>query len=175
MTAMPSELEAVRAMLRRARTARLATITPSGRATVAPFWFAFHEDRLFLVADDNATVANIRRDPRVSLLVDFGTSYADLHGAIVQGHAEAHAPDTAPPWVRDGIAAYSHKYASLEDERLSLQSLDHRRPRERWYVAITPRRARWFSVGGFFQGSLDWTSESEAAASSKRIGESEQA
>jgi rhamnose utilization protein RhaD (predicted bifunctional aldolase and dehydrogenase) len=171
---MTSELDAVRAMLRRARIARLATIAPSGRATVAPFWFAFHEERLFLVADDKATVANIRRDPRVSLLVDFGTSYADLHGAIVQGHAEAHAPETAPSWVRDGIAAYAHKYASLEDERLSLRALDSRRRDDRSYIAITPRRARWFSVGGFLQGSVDWTPATERAASGQSAGQTEQ-
>lgn len=151
---MADPREMVRAMLREAAIARLATVTPSGRATAAPYWFVFHEERIFIAAVENATVANIRREPRVSLLVDLGVAYADLRGATVHGTATAHVPAEAPPDVRAGIAAYERKYAVHEDARLTLGDAHRTRTLPPAYVVIEPLRARWFTVGGFIQGSV---------------------
>ena len=154
---MADPLAMVRAMLRDAEIARLATVTPSGRATAAPYWFAFDRKRIYIETVENATVANIRREPRVSLLVDFGAAYADLRGATVHGVAEAFAPDDAPDDVLQGIAAYTRKYAALEDARLSAGDQHRTRTLPDAYVVITPMRARWFTVGGHIQGAVDFS------------------
>ena len=153
---MADALEMVCAMLRDAEITRLATVTPSGRATAAPYWFAFDRGLIFIDAAENATVANIRRESRVSLLVDFGVAYADLRGATVHGEAAVYAPSLAPRHVREGIAAYGRKYAGYDDSRTSVGDAHRTRTLPGVYVVITPKRARWFTVGGFIQGVVEW-------------------
>lgn len=53
------------------RTGKLATVRPDGRAHLAPVWFVLDGDELVLTTGA-ATVKgrNLRRDPRVSVLVD---------------------------------------------------------------------------------------------------------
>jgi PPOX class probable F420-dependent enzyme len=53
------------------RTAAVATIRPAGRPHVAPVWFLLDgDDVVFTTGADTVKAANIRRDGRVSLLVD---------------------------------------------------------------------------------------------------------
>jgi hypothetical protein len=153
---MADPLAMVSAMLRDARIARLATVTPSGRATVAPYWFFFDGDRIFIDTVENPTVGHVRRDPRVSLLVDFGTGYSDLRGAIVHGSASAYRPAEAPDWVRRGIAGYAAKYAVHDDERTGAGDAHRTRRLPGACLVVAPERARWFTVGGYFQGVVDW-------------------
>lgn len=146
----------VSAMLRKARIARLATVTSTGRATVAPYWFFFDGDRIFIDTVENLTVGHVRREPRVSLLVDFGTAYSDLRGAIVHGSATAYRPADAPDWVRRGIAGYAAKYAIHADERMGAGDAHSTRPLPGAHLVVVPGRARWFTVAGYFQGVVDW-------------------
>lgn len=79
----------------RARTAVLATVRADGRPHAAPVWYAL-DGRQLLFTTWHATVkaANLRRDPRVCLLVD----------------------DEAPPFAFvqvEGLAALSEDLAEL--------------------------------------------------------------
>jgi len=69
------------------RTAKLATVRLDGRAHVAPVWFVLDGDVLVLTTGA-ATVKgrNIRRDPRVSVLVDDETP--PFAYVLVEGTAE---------------------------------------------------------------------------------------
>ena len=60
-----------------ARVARLATVTPQGRPHLVPVTFAISGDTLWTAVDGKPKsstrlqrLANVRREPRVSLLVD---------------------------------------------------------------------------------------------------------
>jgi hypothetical protein len=141
----------------------VATVGRSGRATVAPFWFAYHDDRLFITTVENPTVVNVLRDPRVSVLVDFGVGYADLRGVIVHGRATVYEPQTAPQWVQDGAAAVATKYAMFDDERLTVGSQLGKNVRPTRYLVVQPQRARWFVLGGYVQGTFDWGDSVRAA------------
>jgi PPOX class probable F420-dependent enzyme len=59
------------------RVARLATVTPDGRPHLVPVVFALEGDRVWTIVDrkpkrtpDLRRLANLRADPRASLLVD---------------------------------------------------------------------------------------------------------
>ena len=54
------------------RTGKLATVRANGRPHIAAVWFDFdtNGDVMFLTREDSVKARNMRRDPRVSLLVD---------------------------------------------------------------------------------------------------------
>jgi PPOX class probable F420-dependent enzyme len=53
------------------RTASLATVLPDGAPHVVPVWFVIDGDQVvFTIPADSAKGRNIRRDPRVALVVD---------------------------------------------------------------------------------------------------------
>jgi len=58
-------------LLARPRTATLATVRADGRPHAAPIWFAMDGDALiFTTWHTTVKAANLRRDPRVCLVVD---------------------------------------------------------------------------------------------------------
>ena len=69
------------------RTGKLATVRPDGRPHIAPVWFVLEGDILVFTTGE-ATVKGraLRRDPRVSLLVDDETP--PFAYVLVEGKAE---------------------------------------------------------------------------------------
>jgi PPOX class probable F420-dependent enzyme len=93
----PEELDAY---LATARTCRVATVGRDGAPHVSPLWFVWDGRALWL----NSIVksqrwTNFLRDPRVSVVVDGGDGYLDLHGVELIGEVEpvGEAPRVAEP------------------------------------------------------------------------------
>jgi PPOX class probable F420-dependent enzyme len=58
-------------LLHGTRTAKLATVRADGSAHVAPVWFVLDgEQMVFTTGESSVKSRNLRRDPRVSLVVD---------------------------------------------------------------------------------------------------------
>jgi PPOX class probable F420-dependent enzyme len=69
------------------RIARVATVFADGSPHVVPVGHVLLDGQLaFLTAPETRTANNVRRDPRVSCIVDDGQSYADFRGVEVRGH-----------------------------------------------------------------------------------------
>ena len=68
-------------LLHGTRTAKVATIMPDGTPHVAPVWFVLDgEQVVFTTGADSAKGRNLRRDPRVSLVIDNEEApYAFVH------------------------------------------------------------------------------------------------
>ncbi len=50
---------------------RIATIRAGGGPTVAPIWFLYEDDAIYVTPRQNSVwLENIRRDPRVSMVID---------------------------------------------------------------------------------------------------------
>lgn len=86
--------------LRTARTCRLATVGRDGAPHVSPLWFVWDGHAMWL----NSIVksqrwTNFLRDPRVSVVVDGGDGYMELHGVELIGAVTpvGEAPRTAEP------------------------------------------------------------------------------
>lgn len=78
----------VDAYLRSARTCRVGTVGAGGAPHVSPLWFVWDGEALWL----NSVVksqrwTNVVRDPRVSVVVDGGEEFMELHGVEVVGTA----------------------------------------------------------------------------------------
>ncbi|MFM7536859.1 MAG: pyridoxamine 5'-phosphate oxidase family protein [Acidimicrobiales bacterium] len=103
------------------RTLNIATIGPTGRPHLVAMWFGFvGGDRFstgtiaFWTFGKSQKVMNLRRDPRMSALVESGATYAELRGVELEGSARL-VDD--PDEVLAIALAVSPRYSGPVDER----------------------------------------------------------
>ena len=71
------------------RTVQVASIGPNGVPHLVPMWFAVIDGRIaFWTYAKSQKALNLRRDPRVTCLVEAGDSYGELRGVSITGRAE---------------------------------------------------------------------------------------
>lgn len=88
------------AFLREQRTCRVATVSPDGRPHVGALWFAWDGTSLWLYSITRSRRwSDLRKDPRVSVIVDAGEAYDELRGVELSGNAVfvGEAPRTGEP------------------------------------------------------------------------------
>ncbi|HEY7627351.1 MAG TPA: pyridoxamine 5'-phosphate oxidase family protein [Ilumatobacteraceae bacterium] len=80
-----SEAE-VAAYLESQRILNVATIGPSGHPHLVAMWYAMVEGQpVFWTYGKSQKIANLRRDPKMSGLVESGDSYNELRGVELRG------------------------------------------------------------------------------------------
>ena len=82
------------------RTCRVATVSADGAPHVSTLWFAWDGAALWLYSITRSKRwADLRRDPRVAVVVDTGEEYGELRGAELSGTVEfiGEAPRTGEP------------------------------------------------------------------------------
>jgi nitroimidazol reductase NimA-like FMN-containing flavoprotein (pyridoxamine 5'-phosphate oxidase superfamily) len=61
----------------------LVTVRPDGRPHMAPLWFVWHADRLYVcTAPDSVKSRNLRRNPHVALALEDGSSPITLQAEV---------------------------------------------------------------------------------------------
>jgi PPOX class probable F420-dependent enzyme len=89
------------AFLHEQRTMAVATIGADGRPHVVAMWYAFVDGALcFWTYAKSQKVVNLRRDPRITCMIEAGDTYDQLRG--VELIARAHISDDADDVVRFG-------------------------------------------------------------------------
>ena len=80
----------VREFLDQSRTVIINTIGRDGAPHPVPMWYAIEEGGAIVVSTytKSQKIRNLRRDPRVSLLVEDGGVYSELRGVLMYGPAE---------------------------------------------------------------------------------------
>lgn len=92
--------EELDAFLREQRTCRVATVSPDGRPHVGALWFAWDGTSLWLYSITRSRRwSDLRKDPRISVVVDSGEAYDELRGVELSGNAVfvGEAPRTGEP------------------------------------------------------------------------------
>src|SRR5215469_15957365 len=75
--------------LRAHRKAALATIDNDGLPHVVAMNFFMKDGAFYMTSYAKAQkVLNIRRNPKVALMIESGNAYAELRGVMVRGHCE---------------------------------------------------------------------------------------
>ncbi|PXX64142.1 PPOX class probable F420-dependent enzyme [Nocardia tenerifensis] len=75
--------------LERSRIATLATIGPQGRPHLTAMWYALIDGELWFETKTKSQKAvNLRRDPRITCMVEAGQTYDQLRGVAIEGDAE---------------------------------------------------------------------------------------
>ena len=101
----------VDAFLEEQRTMAVATIGADGRPHVVAMWYAFVDGALcFWTFAKSQKVVNLRRDSRITCLVEDGDVYANLRG--VELVARAHISDDEDEVIKFGIAE-SERYQNM--------------------------------------------------------------
>jgi PPOX class probable F420-dependent enzyme len=140
--------EELRVFLVEQRTAAIATIGRDGFPHVVAMWYVPTEDALaFWTYAKSQKAVNLRRDPRLTCLVEAGETYDELRGVQIKGRAqiiEARAevqrwgeaiwaryasdasgePDEA---MRQVIAAQATKRIVVVVQPVDIASWDHRK------------------------------------------------
>ena len=80
----------VRRFIESKKTMTIVSNGPGGFPHPMPMWFARDPDGSIRMATYRTSqkIKNLQRDPRVTLLCESGTEYAELRGVLIYGHAE---------------------------------------------------------------------------------------
>jgi len=80
----------IRRFIESKKTMTIVSNGPGGFPHPMPMWFARDPDGSIRMATYRTSqkIKNIQRDPRVSLLAESGTDYAELKGVVIYGTAE---------------------------------------------------------------------------------------
>lgn len=112
-----------------------------------PMWFGVEDDGAIVMSTftKSQKIKNLQRDPRVSLLVEAGTEYNQLRGAVLYGKAELVSeideiveilvlvnsksidPDVDPDEVRNAVRATAPKRTGIRIHPDRIVSWDHRK------------------------------------------------
>lgn len=92
--------EEIRTFIENGKDLQVATINKDGMPHLSTLWYATDDQGriCFETYEKSQKVVNLRRDPRISVLLCSGTTYNELKGVVIYGRAELHSePDEVYP------------------------------------------------------------------------------
>jgi PPOX class probable F420-dependent enzyme len=119
--------EEIAAFLQRTRTATIATLGPTGVPHLVAMWFAVVDGQVwFETKAKSQKVVNLRRDARISCLVEAGETYDALRGVALEGRGVL-VEDPDALW-QVGVSLWERYYGPYsEDCRPLVQAILHNR------------------------------------------------
>lgn len=106
--------EEIRAFLEAGRDLQVASINADGTPHLVTLWYGLHDGEIeFWTYAKSQKVVNLRRDPRLSVLVATGDRYEQLKGVSIVGRAEI--VDDPDEVHRYGEAVYERYWGTLND------------------------------------------------------------
>lgn len=128
----------VDSLLAGSRTMTVASIGPDGHPHLVAMWFALLDGVIcFETKAKSQKAVNLRRDPRITCLVEDGLSYEDLRGVAIEGTAEV-SDDPDLLW-RIGVNIWERYYGPYSED---LQPIVAAMLNKRVAVQVRPRRVR---------------------------------
>lgn len=104
--------------LEEARVLQVATIGRDGTPHLAPMWFVVEDGKIvFRSFTKSQKIVNLRRDPRLTVLVESGDAYEELRGIMIKGEARL---ITDPDQVLATYGRLAAKYAMVGPEPVDL-------------------------------------------------------
>ena len=104
-----------RAFLEAGRDLQVGSINADGTPHLVTMWYELDGDDIcFWTYGKSQKVVNLRRDPRLSVLVATGEVYEELRGVSIIGHAEI--VETLPEVTAFGLHLFGKYWGPAEDE-----------------------------------------------------------
>jgi PPOX class probable F420-dependent enzyme len=101
-----------------AKVLHIATIGRKGVPHLTPMWFVMDDGRIvFRSFTKSQKIVNLRRDPRLTVLVETGHSYDELRGVMIEAEAELIDDPAYVLKVYGGLAA---RYPMVGDTPIEL-------------------------------------------------------
>lgn len=127
----------VREFLRSGRVMSIATQGPDGNVHLVAMWYSLRGDHpVFETFTKSQKVQNLRRDPRVSALVEAGDDYNELRGVEIVGKAIVHDD---PEFLQEVAEDVVRKYIAFDGED-SVATIAQALARNRVAVEIVPEK-----------------------------------
>lgn len=122
----------------RSRTGTLATVGPDGQPHLVAMWYGVIDGEIWLETKSKSQkVVNLKRNPKVSFLIEDGMTYDSLRGVSFEGTAEVHAdPDSV---FRVGVSVWERYNGPYTDDLRAAVDL---MMNKRVAVRIVANRAR---------------------------------
>lgn len=100
--------EELDAFLGARQTMNVATYNHDGTIHLVAMWYGFYDGKpAFETFTKSQKIANLRRDPRITVLVEAGDEYGELRGAELVGRATVtDDPDVVMPVARSVVERY---------------------------------------------------------------------
>ena len=107
--------EEVQALLDECRRAQVGTINPDGSVHLVPLAFMWFDGRLAFWTDPaSRKVKNLRRDPRITCLIETGSKFEEFRAVQITGRATViDDPETS---LRAGETLFFRYHGPLGDE-----------------------------------------------------------
>ncbi len=104
-----------RAFLQAGRDLQVGSINADGTPHLVTMWYELDDDDIcFWTYGKSQKVVNLRRDPRLSVLVATGEVYEELRGVSIIGHAEL--IETLPEVTAFGLHLFGKYWGPADDE-----------------------------------------------------------
>lgn len=111
--------EEVMDFIERSRTATMATVGADGTPHLVAMWYAVVDGAIwFETKAKSQKVVNLRRDPRLTVMIEDGLSYDALRGVALEGTAEV-VEDPDALWAV-GVSVWERYNGPYSDEVKSL-------------------------------------------------------
>ena len=130
-----------------ARVLQVATIGRDGAPHQAPMWFTLDDGKIvFRSFTKSQKIVNLMRDPRLSVLVEAGQTYAQLRGVTIQGTAKL---ITDPAYILRIYGQLASRYATTGDQPVEMdeQSIEkafgHFAPKNTAVIVEPTRVTSW--------------------------------
>ena len=120
--------EEVDAFLHERQTMNIATFGPDGNIHLVAMWYGFVDGKpAFETFTKSQKIKNLRRDPRITVLVEDGEEYEHLRGVELVGTAEVtEDPAVVMPVARSVVERY-FPVDKPEDAEVIAVGLAHKR------------------------------------------------
>jgi PPOX class probable F420-dependent enzyme len=81
--------EEIRDLIEAQKSLQVATLNKDGSVHLTTLWFAVVDgDIVFETFTKSQKIVNLKRDPRIAVLVEDGVQYSELRGVSINGRAE---------------------------------------------------------------------------------------
>ncbi len=113
--------------IERSRTATLGTIGPSGRPHLVAMWYGMVDGQIWFETKAKSQKAvNLRRDDRITCLIEDGHTYDTLRGVALEGRGVI-VEDADAAW-QVGVSVWERYYGPYtEDTRPAVEALMNKR------------------------------------------------
>ncbi|MFZ2173063.1 MAG: PPOX class F420-dependent oxidoreductase [Rhodococcus sp. (in: high G+C Gram-positive bacteria)] len=122
----------------RSRIATLATVSADGRPHLVAMWYAVIDDEIWFETKAKSQKAvNLRRDDRVTVLIEDGDTYNTLRGVSIEGRAQI--VDDPDAMFAAGVSVWKRYTGPYSDD---LRPAIHQLLHKRIVVRVVPERIR---------------------------------